>query len=310
MKSYKWGNCMISISKLKAKPLILWIILIVQIATLLCVFGVTEIDLWAYVGLFECIATVAIIILMGHGIISMPMIFCILLYVFHASHFLLDALKIEYTPPLDMHYFLTEEAQLFSIRFTCVALVAYALGVMLFSNPVFPKNRRSPHVLISVEFCKTLGKSLLVLCVLPRIYVDISLLIAYLQSGYAGTFEVATSGILQMWADGFYVAGILLLIGYRDTPWCKGIFSAFLVYSVFAMICGRRQEKVSFIVALLIVFFKFASQKKLRVRTVAFMSIGAYFFLVCLATFGDVRGYETFAFSVLLETFIKNLASR
>ena len=277
---------------------------------------VNSVDFLAFAALVECFIVLFIIYRCRFGIVSIPTIFVILTYLFHCSQFLLNALNVEYEKPLDINLLVGDDTSEFVLRYSMAVMLCIGIGLFLSAkrNPIRKINGHKRVVLTEYRFCTMLGKLLIVACVLPRLYTDILMALAYLNGGYLATFEVANSGILQVWASGFYIGAIFLLIGKQsDKAFCTKLLIFVCIYSAVTMLSGRRQEKVSYLIALVFLYFRYIgskSVKKKQWRNLIFACVLGYVLLVLIATFGDLRQTGSTSIVDFLSILLDNLKLR
>lgn len=258
----------------------------------------------SYLALIQCILTLFIVFSKGYGFISVPTFFVAFTYIFHCSQFLLNAFNLVYDKPFDIFVIVGEPVSVQVLQYCITAFFFLSVGIILSKRVHSNKTNKT----FDVNFCRFIGKALIVLCFIPRLFVDVALIVTYIRFGYVATYSAVTSGIVQVWAEGFYIGILLLLIGAKDNPaFCKKLFLFAVAYSIFGMISGRRQEKVCYIIVLTIIYLRYVPRKKVKLsRIIAISSLG-YIFLVFIAAFGDLRSTGRSSLNDFLYAFIDNL---
>lgn len=286
-----------------------FILLTIQCIFVLFEIFVENIDILAIISFFITIIAMLLVYYLGYGIVSIPTLFLVMTFVFHCSHFFIHAVYVNYIPTFDVIDTLTiakEHESVKALTFYTISIFFFSLGLVLVRSGVRIKTKSSLMVVDSAFF-RYIGKLFTAICILPRIYVDLTWFLAYKSDGYFGTFKSGISGIIQVISDGFYIGIIFLLLGYKNKPrLCRNILILVTVYSAFAMISGRRQEKVSYLLVIFFVFFRYIKSKR-KIVNYIFVIIIFYLGVVTLATFGDLRHTGIASFGQFYSYFIQNL---
>lgn len=258
---------------------------------------------------FEFVLGLSLVSSNGRGITAYPSIFLILMYLFHGSYFFLWLL--DYQIENVVVEFIAVPVWIQNAKFCVWFFCLYSIGVEMSS---FVENRGSfPKTSVNGGYNpQKIGFVLAVLCIIPRLYIDVSKIIAYKRGGYLATFSSIEFGFLETLAQGFYYGLLFMMIGYRDDERkCRNLLAISLVFAIAGILSGRRQEIIVFIVTLFFVYYRYC-RKKIYTKGDAWRNIkifGAVFFLISvIATVGDLRQTGEISMETFLTMFLKNVS--
>ena len=223
----------------------------------------------------------------GYHWFSLPTVFVFFTYVFHCTQFLFNIFVEEYDKYFDIIGLTGNKTSVEILTFSIVALLFLTYGFVLAGNSKMKKV--SAIKADNYDYGKC-GKTLLLLCIMPRIVIDIT----YYLVGYENSDVVDIPGFVRIWAEGFYVGVALMLIGYKNRPsYCKKIFILATVYVLFTMLSGRRQIALTYWIMLALIYFRYVytSTKKYTLTTKLLYAFLAFLGIVFIATIGDTRNH-------------------
>ena len=284
------------------------------IGTILLVFSFSQNNIYVISSL--CVLQLGInmtwLLKNGFSWLSLPMIFLLLLFLFHGSYYILwlidgFGLENQFTQSYS-HIYLTiaDETWVDCGKFCILFFFFFTMGITFCRKRVWTSKK-----VFSFEQCRKIGIVVTTLCLLPRIYLDVYTLFLYLQGGYLATFS-GIPGFLQTLADGFYIGIILMILGAPTASKAKNFLLLGIAVSLFGMLSGRRMEKVVYVIALFFVYMRFAKNtktvKKVKTKSKIAWFLVAYLFLVAISTFGDVRATSDFSIGLInLENLVIHL---
>ena len=263
-----------------------------------------SLDCCTYISLVETVVAIIIVASYGYGIISIPVFFLILFYIFNCSQFLLYTMGIEYEVAFDIVKMFEIDDSIFILNLYSASVLFYAFGCLLIS-------RRSKQYNLSDAIddnkCKKIGKMLIALCIIPRVAVDVNNLLTYRTGGYEATFT-GEIGLVLVWAYGFYIGMLLYIVGNRKLP-VESLLTClfFALYLFISMLSGRRIEQTGVLVVLVFVYMKYCKKKQIKTKTLILLFIIAYLLFGFLATIGDLRHSFNVDSDMFMKLFLDNI---
>lgn len=279
----------------------------IEIVIIISICFTRELSVVSTLSFFQLLLVLTILVGKGYKLVSIPFFFTILLYIFHCSQFFINVFFIEYDKPVDVYKIVGEDNSIFLMKICMACFFCMSIGFFLSQNgkQVEIKKMVVPY---SNGFLLFIGKLLIIVCIVPRIYVDLIRLIIFLRLGYMATYDVAASGIINTWAMGFYIGLYFLLLGNRNNPKkCNFILICTLVYAAFSMLSGRREVTICYLLVLLILYFNYVGEKNIDFKKILkFVFVGLLVVLL-LASAGDLRMTRNASLADFGHIFIENL---
>lgn len=240
------------------------------------------------------------------SILSFPFVFLVLCYFFHCSYALLIVTN---NVSGNAHVFVTlpEAVQLKTMKICIMFLAFYTIGCCLVRTP----NCKTQKTLLTIDQCKVIGIALMGICIIPRLYIDLTLLVAYLANGYHDTFDTHINNYVIVIGNMFYFGALLALIGFRKEK--KNVLIIMLVLCtviVIGMMSGRRGIKAVYLLAAFFICFNYVNLGSIKWKTIICYGLFAYLALVLIATFGDIRDSGELSVALFLKYFFRNLTYR
>lgn len=241
----------------------------------------------------------------GSKILSFPVFMLVLIFVFHCSYYVLWL--FQYKIPDVVVGYISDEMWIEACKFSIVFMLVYSFGIgtsrkkknfVLCSRSISNKRIRRVGVMMTWFF------------LLPRVFVDISLLAAFLRGGYASTFSAVTSGIMEVLAEGFYFGIIFSIVGYRDNHTiCRRLLLFATLVSIIGMLSGRRLEKVVFLITIALIYFKFVNRSRATGNSLRKIGIilACYIFVAFVMTLTDFRSGAIFSVGTFMNLFLRNV---
>ncbi len=251
-----------------------------------------------------CILSILLIILSllarGYRLVSFSIVYLILLFIFHCGYSVLWVINYNFS----RDYALTLPLIPDDIWVETLRYSIYFIDIIYFIVRKQKSFKKSNRQKLSKFNIKKIGNAFLIIFFIPRVYIDL----LFLFVGYENAFNVTISGMVEVFAEGFFVGAMLLLIAYKnDDKRRKNVFILRLLICAIGMLSGRRQEKVVFLLGLLIVYFNGMTLKKHSLKKkIALISV-FYISVVLIATIGDLRAETNISFQMMLECFWDNL---
>ena len=238
------------------------------------------------------------------GMIDVAVIFYILCYIFHSSYFLLIATD-NVCGNAYLFIALPDDLQIRTLKYCNYFFNLFPIGSLIVNN----KNcYKEGGAFLTIEQCGRLGITLMIITILPRLYVDVSRIYAFLLYGYKGTRALIVNNYIIMLANVFYVGVILALYGCKTTKNNKATFILLVsVLVVFlSMVSGARGTSVAYLVVVLYVYYKCRNVMITSTFSLLRYFVVFYFLLAVIATFGDARESGLISISNYIELFVRN----
>lgn len=240
------------------------------------------------------------------SILSFPMLFFVLCYFFHCSYAILITTN---NVNGNAHVFVTlpEAVQINTMKICIMFLSFYTIGCCL----VRTSERKHEKEFLTLDQCKVIGIVLMGVGIIPRLYVDLTLLRAYLTLGYHDTYSVYINNYIHVIGDMFYFGALMAILGFRKEKKNLLIICLSLcVVIVIGMMSGRRGIKGVYLLAAFFICFNYVNSGKINLKTIIGYGLAAYLALVLIATYGDIRDSGEMSVALFVECFLKNLTYR
>lgn len=248
------------------------------------------------------VAAISILSLLksGYHWFSLPTVFLFFTYVFHCTQFLFNIFIEDYYKYFDIVGLTGDNISIQILEYSIVAILFLTYGFVISSNASL---KPLPTIGNSNYNYGKCGKTLLIICILPRVIIDV----VFFLVGYENSESVDIPGFIRIWAEGFYIGIALILIGCKNRPaYCKKVFILATIYVLFTMLSGRRQIALTYWIMLALIYFRYVyvSSKKYTLTTKLIYAFLAFLGIVFIATIGDTRNHAS-SFS---EVFSSNMS--
>lgn len=239
------------------------------------------------------------------SLISFSSIFLLFSWFFHCGQILKLAFDIPGNVPLDVTKYVNYDTIVKSFKFYFVSQGMIAGGMMI---------TKVGYHRINSESCKSssfnIKKSALTLIfigIIPRLYIDMRVLLIGLSDGYKGVYSIVFPQMLSSIAF-FFDAGCIAALLDRNNVHKKTLFWVILIYKCITMMTGARQEKVAFLVIWIFIYF-FVTQRT-RLRSIAFLCIIVIFGLQLINAIGLVRASSSISMAeIFIAMFSDNFSN-
>ena len=146
------------------------------------------------------------------GFFNIVTIFYTLCYLFHCSYFILIATN---NVCGNAHVFLTlpNKIQIDTLKYCNYFFSLFPCGCLFAKEKA--KSNNCKRIFLNIEQCGKIGIALMIVSIIPRLYVDISMFVAYLNYGYLGIYRVYINNYIVLFANLFYLGTILAIYGNR-----------------------------------------------------------------------------------------------
>lgn len=275
---------------IKKRKFGLFLLGIVQLIVL-SVIAVMQLNLSYYtislLAIVQCVVNIILLkIVCNLPVICIPNMFSVFSLFFHCGQIIKEGLNVQGTVPLPFQYYADESVIQKACLFYLMSQATYFIG--LASTPdantsCIPEkwNRRN-----EVD-TKIYGKSLMIVGVIPRLYIDISSFLGALSQGYRGVYSLYFPQMVQSIAF-FFDAGIILyLFGLKEKKKMRATLFVVLLYKCLMMTTGARQEKVAYLIVLLYLYFFVCNT--VTVGKIAIVLVGCIAGFIFISAIGTVR---------------------
>ena len=243
-------------------------LLLIFCELLLCISSILITDLsgLAIICLMQTFLSVLLIVTLGFGVVSIPSFFVIFTWLFHASQYFLNIFDFDYNKPFDVERVVSATTSTNTLLYVILANFFFVTGVVIASNRrQYSIRQRELRNLPKFNDNKLyfIGKCLFWVCLIPRIYIDVNLIISRISGGYLSTYDNSFSGIFSTIAYGFYVGILCMVLGRRgNKKKCDRILLFSVIYICLTMFSGRRGTQIAFLIALVIMYFRYVKNTK------------------------------------------------
>ncbi len=223
-------------------------------------------------------------------------IFLILLWIFHMGQVAIIVLNLDGEIPIDFRNYGTKQSIIKALMYYYLSQSCASIGILVYEPTIDIKNEKKSKI----DFFKT-SKILFSLGIMPRIYIDVSRVYAYMNFGYLGTYSVYIPTVLCSVAFFADAAVISLLLSDVKKSKKALVFWTTLVYKVFTMMSGNRQSAVCYIVILIMLYFFVIQRVELR-NLMSIFLIG-FAALIIVDAVGSLRS-EMISIDSIIDAFI------
>lgn len=197
-------------------------------------------------------------------IFSFSVLFVAFSYIMHLGHPLLLSLGYDRVFGFDQRGYTTTDIYLKACQYCVITLFFLGLGIILGSLRIFRLKKEAVTNTLDTEcdeeyLKKTyiVGLNLFFITLIPRVYVDLSKVILYLQGGYLKTYSLNVNGYISVLAKMLDLAVLVIMVGsknnrHRARIWLIGM----CIYHCLFMLTGNRGDAVMRIMVMLLVYFK------------------------------------------------------
>lgn len=281
--------------------------LCIEVLLSIAIILTDDFNVCSYITVIQTMIAVLTLAGCGYGIVSIPVFFVIFTYIFHCSQFIFYTLGIEYNVAFDIVKMVGEELSRTLMKYFVLSIMFLTIGFMIRSGR---KSDKRGKLELSNAMCSYIGKCIMAICFIPRIYSDFSNVVAYLKNGYEATYS-GESGLMLVWAYGFYLGLMFYIVGNRErSKYIFRVLIIFICYLLIMMVSGRRLEQAGVLISLLIIYIRYCRKGQLKISKLIGFAIVGYVSLAVIATMGDMRYSLSFSFDAYFNTFLNNLKGK
>lgn len=235
------------------------------------------------------------------SIISFYTLFLFFSWFFHCGQIVKLAFDIPGSVPLDVARYADNTSILNSFRFFFVSQSMISAG-MLFARP----KQYNREIYQNKFNAKKSSKVLIALGIIPRLYIDISILLGGLAGGYQGVYSITFPQILQTIAF-FFDAGCVIALLDTENKKRNTLFWIILIYKCITMSTGARQERIAFLIIWVFIFFYVS--KEVHLSNVIMMTILAVLGILLVNSIGVIRASSSISISEVFSSMFSNESS-
>lgn len=291
-----------------SKGIILFLLEII-VCIISCLYP--DINMLSILCFVQTILSLLLTVSLGFGLISIPFIFLSFTWLFHGSQFFMNVFNNNYRKPFDIINLVSGDIAKNTLLFIILSLFFLTLGIASGTKSIRKINdAKIKQVNVFFDSDKTyyVGKLLVLVCLIPRMYIDMTMILSRISNGYLSTYSNSYSGIFSTFAYGFYIGILLLIAGKRSNKkYCRHVLLITLIYIGVTMISGRRGTQTAFLCALLIVYRRYVETKKITLSKVLSIIVLLYIGLSGLMAFGDLRNFGEVSLLNYWNAFLINL---
>ena len=208
------------------------------------------------------------------------------IYVFHCGQILCIGFDMQGMLSLDFRKHASSETIRHAFQYYLFSQSILCMGMLLArstSDMPVKANRPSLNVSPSVIHC------MLIVGVIPRLYYDISRVLASIGTDYLSVFSVYMPTALQALASVFDAGLIGLLLIIKDGGKQRVIFWLVVAYKMIIMLSGARQNAFCFLVIWLIVYF--AIINRIEAKKLPLVILTCLLLFVFVDAIGETRAH-------------------
>lgn len=294
----------------------LYVTIVIIFELLVMASDSVPLNLLALISLILLILSLFIITKSENNILSFRNVFMVLSFVFHLGQVVLILFGYNTVIGYDMRGYTNEYFYSAAVIFTIRVHIFLFFGMML-GGKAKRKYLINRHNKFNRETCERndlraifyTGITLFIIGIIPRLYIDISKVILYLQGNYLSTTTLYFSGVLVIVA-GLTNVGILLMLVGKQTKkkFCRKLISLALIYNVLFMITGNRGESVITILMLIYVYYSIVQD--LKIKNIIVICFSGYIFLSIITFVAETRHLVDRSSVLMFETLIDSLFNK
>lgn len=270
----------------------------------------TTITVWQFVfGLF-------MLYISGFSMASFAVLFEIFSFLFHGGQPLLEYLDINAQRPFDIYLLVGSSDVATAMRFYIGTqfMLIFGMAITHISKQRYQRIQTVHPSECKLEGndktqCRTvfrIGRVLFCVGLLPRLFIDISQFILFLQGGYLATYTTGINGYVQVVAYCFQVGILMMVIGQQKSKKNATIITiAVTAYFIITMLKGGRATQVVYIIALWLLYFKLVSKITFK-KSILILTI-CYTGIVFLSVIGNIRSFGSEGYSQFSNLFKSSL---
>lgn len=282
---------------------------VISFAICVGAYFIGEIDTVAWLCFGETVFSLCLLWRLNYKLSSFPFLFVLFTFLFHASQFWVNTFVDDYDKPADVFLRVGEITSIFTIRFTMLSIVMLTIGI-IFSG-FFNLNQRNLKTLIFSNDLSVVGRRIIAICLIPRVFVDVLSIVARVEGGYLNTYEQDISGILNVFGFGFYVGVIWYIVGNRENVFKSQRMLFFVItYILFTMLSGRREYQIGYLITMLVIYHRYVRNIRINMGKILIMTFVGHLAIAFVMTMGDLRMEDNLNSETIISTLQENLSGK
>lgn len=233
-----------------------------------------------------------------NSLFSFATIFLFLSWFFHCGQIVKIGLNIPGFVPLDVTKYANAFEIVQSFRFYYLMQLMVSVGMIMYSHSAnkLVEEESYHHVFNASKTCRWLC----IIGIVPRIYIDLTILINGFSNGYVGVYNLVIPQIVQTLAF-FFDAGIIVaLMDKSEGKKHTFLFWVILVYKCITMSTGARQERIAFLIIwILLYYFVLNDIKPRNIITLLILAFGG---VLLINAIGNVRTSSDVSFAAIINS--------
>lgn len=233
---------------------------------------------------------------------SFATIFLFLSWLFHCGQMVKIGFNIPGFVPLDVTKYANAFEIVQSFRFYYLTQLMVSVGIIMYchSSNENIEDDSYHHAFYASKTCRWLC----IIGIVPRIYIDLIILINGFSSGYAGVYNLVIPQIVQTLAFFFDAGVIVALMDKSEGKKHTFLFWAILVYKCITMLTGARQERVVFLIIWILLYYFVLND--IKIRNIITLSIIALAGVLLINAIGNVRTSNGVSFAAIINNLSPN----
>lgn len=211
----------------------------------------------AWLGLTTSIIDIILLkVICQVNIISIPSMFNLFSLFFHCGQIIKIAFQIEGTVPLPFENYASFDVIQKAFLFYLFSQTIFMIGVGISSNFVQREKQNNLFLFKNLdEDAISVGKWLIFIGLIPRLYIDLLSMIGAMATGYEGVYSLYIPQPVQSFAFFFDAGLIFLLFGLGTKKRGRWLFLFGILYKCLVMSSGGRQDKVAFLLIWIFIYY-------------------------------------------------------
>lgn len=281
----------------------------------ICSLFITNEDIWFLtyfmITLFQLILHICYLYKLEYKIITFPILFFLLSYVFTFGHLPLQAFHLDFGPnvlfPLwHIDFNVYKEAACFAFLSQMMLFFGMYLFFTYKIQTTVKENQIENLFHIPLKSIRIIGVICFMIGIIPTLYIDISRLLLFLEGGYLNTYNLNARDFVEILANFFNFSIFALIIGFsKNKKIATSIFFATVLYKVIMMSSGGRGEAIVFLLGLFIVWESLVIQ--LSGKKIILLILLGYLGLVLLNFIASARTISNLNFVEIKDIFLQSL---
>ena len=231
------------------------------------------------------------------GRLSFASIFLFLSWFFHCGQIVKIGFNIPGFVPLDVTRYAGNYEIIQSFKFYYLTQLMVTSGMLIFSSRTLKKEKQVE--VNSIFDAQKTARWLWIIGIVPRLYIDIVVLINGFTNGYKGVYNLVIPQMVQTLAFFFDVGCIVALMDKRDRKKSSILFWTVLVYKCITMSTGARQEKVAFLIIWILIYYFIVNE--IKIGNLITLVVLTFVGVLLINAIGNIRTSGDISFTSIIE---------